>query len=210
MPAREVNPAVPVVLDDILERMLARDPIDRYQTVSELIVELERANLAVAVPSFVDTDLALKDPLVRQRLTAPPQPTSPDLPMPSHNSRPERTIDNPDIWYLRYRDRQGKWCKARATTRQVLQRLGEGVLSVEAQAAHQPQGEFQPLSGLDEFRLAVGKARRLKQRRPAVGLRAGSPGTAPRVWPWLLLVAVSMGLVVLALVVVVLIWTGIW
>src|SRR5205814_4749540 len=134
------------------ERMLARDPGGRYQTVSELIVDLERANLTAAVPSFVDTDLALKDPLVRQRLTAPAQPTSADLQLPTNGVKQERASDNPDIWFVRYRDRKGKWCKARATTRQVLQRLGEGVLSAEAQAAHQPQGEFKPLGTYDEFR----------------------------------------------------------
>src|SRR5207245_2569310 len=122
---------------------------------------------AAAVPSFVDTDLALKDPLVRQRLTAPAQVTSPDLQAPAHAARGDRANDNPDVWYLRYRDRQGQWCKARATTRQVLQRLGEGVLSVEAQAAHQPQGEFKALGGFHEFRQAVVKARRLKPGRAA-------------------------------------------
>src|SRR6266542_3518113 len=45
-PASSVNPEVPRTLDQILERMLARDPQDRYQTASELIVDLERANLA--------------------------------------------------------------------------------------------------------------------------------------------------------------------
>src|SRR5262249_29793447 len=67
-PASAPNPAVPQLLDDILERMMARDPADRFQTVSELIVDLERANLNAPVPSFVDPDLALQDPVVRERL----------------------------------------------------------------------------------------------------------------------------------------------
>src|SRR5204863_7152367 len=53
--ASSLNPAVPAVLDDILAGMLARDPANRYQTASELIVDLERSGLAAAVPSFVDT-----------------------------------------------------------------------------------------------------------------------------------------------------------
>jgi serine/threonine-protein kinase len=207
VPASALVKTVPVVLDDILERMLARDPPGRYQTVSELIVDLDRANLSAAVPSFVDEDLALRDPLVRQRLTAPAQPTSPDLQMPANAARPERDGENPDIWYVRYRDRQGHWCKARATTRQVLQRLGDGVLSTEAQASHQPQGDFRALRGYDEFRLAVAKARRLKMRR---GKQVAGGKDGRTAWRWWLLLGVSAGLVVIALVVVLLILTGLW
>lgn len=164
------------------------------------------------MPSFVDTDLALKDPLVRQRLTAPAQPTSPDLQVPAVGTRPERTLDNPDVWFLRYRDRKGQWCKARATTRQVLQRLGEGVLSAEAQAVHQPQGEFRPLSGYDEFRLAVAKAQRLPKRRPAAAVsgRAEPREDAPPVWRWWLLLGISLILVLGALTAVVLSWLEWW
>src|SRR5262249_42850076 len=79
MRASAVNPAVPPSLDRILDRMMAREPRDRYQTASELIVDLERADLAAAVPSFVDPELALQDPLVRARLLAPAQPTHLDL-----------------------------------------------------------------------------------------------------------------------------------
>ncbi len=77
--ASSLNPAIPTALDRILNKMLARQPDDRYQTASELIVDLERAQLAAAVPSFVDTDRALQDPLMRRRLTMPTQPTCPAL-----------------------------------------------------------------------------------------------------------------------------------
>jgi hypothetical protein len=161
----------------------------------------------------VDTDLALKDPLVRQRLTAPAQPTSPDLQLGSNPNVPkaDRVLENPDVWYLRYRDRKGQWCKARATTRQVLQRLGEGVLSVEAQAAHLPQGDFRPLAGYDEFRLAVSKAQRLPKRRPAVvpDGRAQAEAAVP-VWRWWVLLGVSIVLVLGALAAVLLTWLEWW
>src|SRR5439155_1504144 len=82
-PARTHNAEVPAVLDGILTRMLARDPADRYQTVSELIVDLDRSGLAAAVPSFIDPDKAMQDPVVRSRLTAPAQATAPDLRVPA-------------------------------------------------------------------------------------------------------------------------------
>ena len=81
-PARTLNPVVPEKLDEILARMLARHPDDRYQTVSEVIVDLERSQLAVAIPSFIsDVDNVLQDPVVMQRLTSPVEATQPDLRM---------------------------------------------------------------------------------------------------------------------------------
>jgi serine/threonine protein kinase len=79
IPAHAINPEVPPLLDGILARMMARNPRDRFQTASELIVHLERSQLAAALPSFVELDQALTDPLVRARLTAPSEATRPDL-----------------------------------------------------------------------------------------------------------------------------------
>ena len=58
--------------------MMGRLPRERFQTASELIVALERSNLSALVPSFVDQELALQDPVVRARLSSPPQPTQLD------------------------------------------------------------------------------------------------------------------------------------
>src|SRR5262249_53983037 len=73
--ASTLNPDVPRALDNILARMLAKEPRQRYQTASELIVDLERSNLAASVPSFIDPDRAMRDPVVRKRLTAPAKTT---------------------------------------------------------------------------------------------------------------------------------------
>jgi serine/threonine-protein kinase len=79
IPAHAINPEVPPLLDGILARMMARNPRDRFQTASELIVQLERSQLSPALPSFVELDHALTDPLVRSRLVAPAEATRPDL-----------------------------------------------------------------------------------------------------------------------------------
>ena len=65
----------PNALDAILARMMARQPRDRYQTASELIVELERSRLATTPPSFADPDLASKDPWVQACLASSADPT---------------------------------------------------------------------------------------------------------------------------------------
>ena len=79
VPAGELNAAVPRVLDQILTKMLAPFPKDRYQTASELIVDLERSRLAAPVPSYADPERALQDPWVRACMATSAQPTQPDL-----------------------------------------------------------------------------------------------------------------------------------
>ena len=67
--------------------MLARDPRHRYQTVSELIVDLERSQLAAAVPSFIDPDRAMHDPVVRQRLASSMEVTAMQVQARRHAGR---------------------------------------------------------------------------------------------------------------------------
>jgi serine/threonine-protein kinase len=212
-PAGSLNPDVPAALDRILERMLARDPGDRYQTASELIVDLERANLAAPVPSFVNQALALQDPLVRARLSAPAQPTSPDLRAAEPTA--ERRAGNPDVWYLKYRDRRGQWCKARATTQQVVQRLRDGRVPPQMEACHQPDGTFRPLWAYAEFAKAVVPRHKLKKakvmkpgangRIPGTGRPPAGAGPLPPPFAWRFWLAVGGGLAVLAGLVVLLI-----
>lgn len=147
-PASAVNPAVPAVLDRILQKMLARDPADRYQTVSELIIDLERSRLDVVVPSFVDPVLAMQDPTVQARLTAA-EPTQLDVRSPVAQAR--KADGDSETWYLRHREADGQWCKTKATTAQVLDRLREGKIAADTEVSRQPQGEYRPLAAHGEF-----------------------------------------------------------
>jgi serine/threonine-protein kinase len=153
LPASTVNPAVPAVLDRILSRMMARHARDRYQMASDLIIDLERSQLAPPVLSFVDLELALQDPHLLARLTAPNLPTVPDLRL--HGNGAKDGPSPPDLWYLRYRDAQGRWCKTRAATAQVIARLRDGEIPVETEVCREPQGDYQPLSAFPEFRSAL-------------------------------------------------------
>ncbi len=171
-PASSYNPEVPAALDDILSKMLAREPADRYQTASDLIVDLERSGLAAAVPSFIDADRAMQDPVMRQRLTAPAQPTAPDLHIPRPDLVPEAAESSPDVWYLRYRDNGGRWCKAKLTTEQVVKRLRELRFSPDVEASHHHENEFKPLGSFAEFTAVVAEATKGAGREawlPALG-----------------------------------------
>jgi hypothetical protein len=126
------------------------------------------------MPSFVDADRAMQDPLVRERVTAPAQPTSPDLQLANRlGGGTELHKGSPDIWYLRYRDSNGRWCKAKATTQQVLQRLRERRFSHEIEASHHHNGGFQPLVEFAEFHSAATEAAKRRGKRRTGPARAG-------------------------------------
>jgi eukaryotic-like serine/threonine-protein kinase len=166
-PASFYNPDVPAALEGILARMLAREPADRYQTASELIVDLERSGLAAPVPSFIDADRAMQDPVMRERLTAPAQATALDLHVPQPEPRAEPRNGQPDMWYLRYRDNAGRWCKAKATTEQVLRRVRERRFSGNVEASHDHSGEFKPLGSFAEFAKAIADSTRQRKKAEA-------------------------------------------
>jgi serine/threonine protein kinase len=147
-PAGAVNPAVPPALDHILAKMLARNPADRYQTASELIIDLERSRLAAAVPSFADPELARNDPWL-QACQSTGEPTRLDPDASGVHSRRETVKDE---WIVRYHNRAGRGFKSRLSTGEVLERLEEGTLPADAQARREEDDEFRPLAEIDEFR----------------------------------------------------------
>jgi hypothetical protein len=159
------------MLDEILSRMLARNPQDRYQTVSELIVDLERSRLAARVPEYADPEKALKDPWVRARLSSPAQQTRPDLevcePVPLNGTPVAADGPVEDLWLLRYRNRSGRLCKARLRTAEVLDRLRAGRLPAGVEAKRAPSGQFHSLRSFTEF-AGVVSVKPARSRRAAV------------------------------------------
>ncbi len=152
-PAHMLNPDVPDQLEGILERMMARDPEDRYQTVSEVIVDIERTGFAAAIPSFINVDTALQDPVVVQRLITPVEATQPDMYLKQEMAEKQAKDQQP--WYLKYRDARGTLCKAKASTADILDRLKKGSIPLHTEAARSPQGKFKALEKWPEFQSAV-------------------------------------------------------
>ena len=161
-PAASLNADVPELLEEIIARTLARNPADRYQTVSELIVDLERSHLSAALPSFVSVDSALRDPVVKKRLTEPIEKTQPDM-------RVKQALEakGREVWHVRYRNRRGETCKTRTTHAEIVARLTKGALPSAAEASRSPQGEFKPLGQWPEFRGALLSVNGKKRPKPA-------------------------------------------
>ncbi|MFL5242650.1 MAG: serine/threonine-protein kinase [Gemmataceae bacterium] len=206
VPASLLNPAVPPILDQILEKMLARDPSDRYQTASDLIVELERSRLGGGLPSFADPDAALQDPWVRACMISVAQPTRPDLEAAAHQLTPVDEMATP--WTLRFPNREGRWVRVKGTMRQIIRRLRQGRMPAQLQLCRPGEKVFRPLAEFPEF-----AGIRPVRRRKAVQKTAGAKTVNGPVEPkgskrrWALLAGVG-GCVLLAVVAfVVIIWT---
>lgn len=157
LPASEQNPAVPRILDEILARMMARDPRDRYQTASELIVDLERSRLAAPVPSYADPDKALQDPWVRASMVTSAQPTQPDfgpVEEPQAAPTPAVTESSPteQLWIIRYQEEKGKRRKLKLTTPQLAHRLRQQRIPAHAEARRDSEQQFQALSRHPDLR----------------------------------------------------------
>jgi serine/threonine-protein kinase len=76
VPAGAIVTVLPDEVDRILGKMMARDPADRYQTMSEVIADLERSKLAAATPSFAgrtggSSDTAPEMPAATGQATLP-------------------------------------------------------------------------------------------------------------------------------------------
>ncbi|MBI1833110.1 MAG: serine/threonine protein kinase [Planctomycetes bacterium] len=204
-PARAVNPDVPDKLDAILARMLARDPADRYQTASEVIVELERSELAAAIPSFVNVDVALQDPVVQQRLTSPVEATQPDLQLQKHGDHP-KAPKAPTIWFLRYTDQRGNLCKAKGTAGDVIERLKRGTIPRDAEASRSPNGPFRPIATWPEFaKAAVPIAKKAEASEARQQHEDAAADMRWQTWWWIAAGAVGIIIVVMLIVTVLLI-----
>ena len=197
LPAGSLIADAPPALDALLARMMAREPRDRYQTASELIVDLERSRLATTPPSFADPELASKDPWVQACLASSADPTrlDPDLPR-KPAPRPE------DVWLLRFRNRSGRMCRTHATTDQIVQRMRDGRLPERATARRPSQAGFRPLAHFPEFqalcrvRRNKGKSAAPKKPKPPISvIPPAAPDSAPRRRILLLAAVVVAGLV---------------
>jgi serine/threonine-protein kinase len=160
-PASQINPEVPEALDRILAQMLAPLPRNRYQTASELIIDLERTQLAAAVPTFADPERARDDPQMQAALSSSAEKTRLD---PEAVPRPLPPADG--VWVLRFRNKAGKLFRVRLGTREVFRRLEAGLLPPAAEARRIEDKHYQPVLTFDEFKDAKPAPHPRRKRPP--------------------------------------------
>jgi serine/threonine-protein kinase len=149
-PASSLNPEVPAALDRVLAKMLAKNPADRYQTASELIVDMERSGLSAALPSFADPEQALHDPWVRACLVSLNQPTRPELEAGAGHVTP---VNGAELtWRLRFRNRKGQRIQVKATLEQISNRFRNGRMPKGLVACRPGSDRFIPLTEHPEFK----------------------------------------------------------
>jgi serine/threonine protein kinase len=185
-PAGSINSAVPPALDQILGKMLARQPAERYQTASELIIDLERSRLAASVPSFADPERARNDPWL-QACQSPAEPTRLD---PESSAAQKRNGEKPkDEWIVRYRNRAGRPFTTRLSRADVRERLEEGTLPVNAKARRDSEDEYRLVTEIDEFSDLVKDSE--PDEEMELEVVAEKPRSAPAFYGWLAAAAVT-------------------
>lgn len=146
-PVTRLRPELPRVLDGLIAKMMAPEPRQRFQMVSELIVTLERLGLASPVLSFVNEDQAFAEPEIRRRLAGAGSSTELDLQM----ATPAPTCSDIPTWQVRYFDRNGQVHHALATTRQIQRALEKGRLAADSEGRRLSGETYAPLKTYPEF-----------------------------------------------------------
>ncbi|MDP4668050.1 MAG: Stk1 family PASTA domain-containing Ser/Thr kinase [Gaiellales bacterium] len=101
-PLTERNPLVPVALESVVMRALAKDPRQRYQSADEMGVELDQVRRGLPIS---DETAVIDAATLAMARPAPPTPTETmvALPLPPRETGPPRTPANPNrrrLWIL--------------------------------------------------------------------------------------------------------------
>jgi serine/threonine-protein kinase len=163
-PARRINTDVPERLDLILDKCLAKDPQYRYQTMDDLIRDLESLNLAAESLSFIDDPNkavmhragAAHSPIVPTRAGFSAPTRAPIVPPTSAEDakRSKSAIDavGAEItWFVKHADPNGRTRISRMTTSQVRKGVKADMFDVSVRIARDAKGPFVTLAQVPEF-----------------------------------------------------------
>ena len=170
VPATMVDPDLPKILDTLLARMLAREPRHRYQTASELIVDLERSQLAASVPSFIDPARAMDDPVVRQRRASSMEVTA--MQVQTDDDTPVETSSGMSV----SRTPAATGARPSSPLSQIINRCRQGKFPKLVEVSPYANGDFRPLRAYAEFQEVTDKQARAKlSKRNKPGLPPKTP-----------------------------------
>jgi serine/threonine-protein kinase len=154
-PARERNGDVPERLEQILDKLLAVQPEERYDSCAALILDLQALGLASKDLNFL-----------RAAAAAPASAPAP-TPAPAPAPREWQTHALEDMiegyWYIRLRGPDGISTRVRkATNRQLLALIKKKAVDADTPVGRSRDGDFQALGSYPEFSSYLGKVKARK------------------------------------------------
>ena len=167
--ARKRNTAVPHRLDDVLDRMMARDPEARYGSCAEVIRDLSNLNLATPALSFVDEAVATAVPGGSPAAPAKKRRASRSKPVTSREEaeKQRRAKAAGMRWHVQNPGRPPQ----RMTTEQVQKGIAAGVFGLQTKVKKKADGTWAALAQFPEFESA---ANALVQQKAADKRRAAT------------------------------------
>jgi eukaryotic-like serine/threonine-protein kinase len=139
-PARKFNGEVPSRLDDILAKMVQKDLKYRYQSMDEVIRDLEGLGISSERLAFVAGKGASQ---VR--------PASTTVGLSSGDRTVVTDEGDPNLWYVLFKTADGKETPRKYTTTQIERMLTDGTVSASAKVSHTLTGTYRSLATYKEF-----------------------------------------------------------
>lgn len=162
--ARRINGDVPERLDLMIDKAMAKDPAHRYQSMQDLITDLESLQIAAETLSFVEHPQKVvmrrgSSPSMATLHAVPGASTKPALKQPSlaktssadDAATRQKGADPRKEWFVKSPDEQGKLKVGKMTTVQILAAIKGDRLSHKAQVAISAKGPFLPLAQVPVF-----------------------------------------------------------
>lgn len=162
--AHRVVPGIPERLSLMLDKAMAQDAKNRYQTCAEFIQDLEKLNLAGDALSFIPTEqrTSVRRPGTASRSTVAPaggvSATAKTVVLSDNNTTTSTTN-----WFVKYEE-GGKVKVSQLTAPVILQSLKSDRFNEKVQASPNAKGPFLPLAQIPLFEAEV---RRMLTRQQA-------------------------------------------
>lgn len=155
--ARTLRPELSERLDMIVDKMMAKDPAQRYKSCEDVLKDLQALGVQTDALSFIAGAEAapVQRPAANVPLTAAaPGARKAGSTAPSFGSE-TATQTGTRIWYVQFEDAKGKSVVEKHSTGRILKMLAAGQLTAKAKAKVSADGAYYPLAQFPEFAKAV-------------------------------------------------------
>ncbi len=178
-PARKLNAQVSERLELIIDKMMLKDPNQRFKDCAEFMKALAALGLENPSLSFIDApDKVVAGSSAARSMVSTPQVQKSVVPKTSAEDAAERekksaASESAAVWYVQYKNAQGHDAIGKFTVAQMLQMLKAGSLDPRSKAKKSAADTFLPLAQIAEFeKAAQTQMVRVKATQKTEGLKA--------------------------------------